>query len=84
MEEQLMKIHLAARMETAIKSLDWDAIRHIRASDNNSFVEEIPPFDAMSLNDYGGGDVSWWHQYIRSLLKKADVYYRDEFKETIT
>lgn len=35
-------------------------------------------YDAGILNDYGGGDVGWWHDYIRSLLSLADDYYQDE------
>lgn len=35
-------------------------------------------YDAGILNDYGGGNVEWWHDYIRSLLSLADEHYQDE------
>jgi hypothetical protein len=35
-------------------------------------------FNAGILNDYGGGNVGWWHDYIRSLLAMADEQFKDE------
>ena len=31
-------------------------------------LEEVQSFDAGLLNDFGGGNVEWWHDYIRSLV----------------
>lgn len=36
---------------------------------------EIEPYDAGSLNDFGGGDVGWWHDYIRAELDRAYEFY---------
>ena len=35
-------------------------------------------YDAGILNDFGGGNVGWWHDYIRSLLNLAHEHYQDE------
>jgi len=37
----------------------------------------ISAFDAGLLNDFGGGNVEWWHEYIRSLLTVADGSWRE-------
>ena len=34
-------------------------------------------YDAGLLNDFGGGNVSWWHDYIRSELEKAHEFYAE-------
>ena len=38
--------------------------------------EQVEAYDPGLLNGFGGGDVEWWHNYIRSLLVRADHYYR--------
>lgn len=38
------------------------------------------PFDAGLLNDYGDGNVEWWHDYIRALLHSANEHYRQHEK----
>lgn len=40
-------------------------------------ANNLPAFDAGLLGDGGGGDVSWWQDYIRSLLEQADQHYRE-------
>jgi hypothetical protein len=40
--------------------------------------ETITAFDAGLLNDYGGGNVQWWQDYIRSLLDKAHDHYAEQ------
>jgi hypothetical protein len=36
-------------------------------------------YDAGLLNDYGGGDVAWWHDYIRLLLACAEAHYQEQY-----
>lgn len=43
----------------------------------------IGVFDAGLLNDFGGGNVGWWHDYIRSLLGEADQFYREQMTEAL-
>ncbi len=35
-------------------------------------------FDAGILNNFGGGNIQWWHDYIRSLLDAANEQFLDE------
>jgi len=40
-------------------------------------IEAIPDYDAGMLGDGGGGDVGWWHTYIRILLAQANSHWRE-------
>ena len=33
-------------------------------------------YDAGLLNDFGGGDVNWWHDYLRAEIERANEYWR--------
>jgi hypothetical protein len=35
----------------------------------------LKEYDAGLLNDFGGGDIEWWQDYIRSELGRAYEYY---------
>jgi hypothetical protein len=35
-------------------------------------------YEAGLLNDYGGGNVSWWHDYIRYEVDKANDWWRQQ------
>lgn len=35
-------------------------------------------YDAGLLNDYGGGDVGWWQDYLRAELGRAEEFYRNQ------
>jgi hypothetical protein len=41
--------------------------------------ERVMDYDAGYLNDYGGGNVSWWHGYLRAEIERANEYWRDEY-----
>ena len=41
-------------------------------------TETFKDFDAGLLNDFGGGNVAWWHDYIRSLLNQSSEYHQSE------
>lgn len=41
--------------------------------------QEPEPYDAGFLNDFGGGNVSWWHDYIRAELDRAHDHYVKQF-----
>lgn len=49
-----------------------DAISAAPAAEGEPKIE---PYDAGSLNDFGGGDVGWWHDYIRAELDRAYEFY---------
>ncbi|MCW1431353.1 Lar family restriction alleviation protein [Novosphingobium sp. JCM 18896] len=39
----------------------------------------LDAYDAGLLNDYGGGDVNWWQDYIRAELGRAHDFYAAQF-----
>ncbi len=40
--------------------------------------ESLATYDAGLLSDYGGGDVSWWQDYIRAELARAHEFYESQ------
>lgn len=55
----------------------WDFGRRIVR--NPSFgIRSLDPYDAGLLNDYGGGDVEWWQNYIRDELDRAHDFYQSQ------
>ena len=41
-------------------------------------VSQLDRYDAGYLNDFGGGDVNWWHDYIRTELDRAHDFYQSQ------
>ena len=37
--------------------------------------EAVERFDPGHLNNFGGGNTAWWHEYIRLLLEEAHEHY---------
>lgn len=46
-------------------------------ADTGGNYGDLPDYDAGLLNDFGGGDVSWWHDYLRAEIVRANDYWRD-------
>jgi len=44
-------------------------------------IDKLKEYDPGLLNDYGGGKVDWWFDYIRSLLKDADEHYNEQIAD---
>ncbi len=42
---------------------------------------ELARYDAGLLNDYGGGDISWWQGYIKELLGKAHKHCTEGYRD---
>lgn len=40
-------------------------------------IREEPDYDPGLLNGYGGGNVDWWMNYIRSEINSCNAYWRD-------
>lgn len=47
-------------------------------------VPELEEYDAGALNDFGGGNVGWWQDYIRSELGRAYEFYCDQLSAAQT
>ena len=41
-------------------------------------LEALEEYDAGLLNDYGGGNVEWWQDYIRAELGRAYEHYQSQ------
>lgn len=54
----------------------WNQLVDIASVEPASF--SLDAYDAGLLGDGGGGDVSWWHDYIRSELDRAHEFYSDQ------
>ena len=39
----------------------------------------LPEYNAQILGDWGGGNVEWWHDYIRAELGYAHEFYAEQF-----
>ena len=51
--------------------------------DKITILQEIlneKDYDAGLLNDYGGGNVDWWFDYIRSEIEACNNYWRTIIK----
>ena len=47
-----------------------------------AIVRDIPEpndYDTGLLGDFGGGNVGWWHDYIRVELARCNEYWKSEF-----
>jgi hypothetical protein len=45
--------------------------------------DALDRYDAGLLGDGGGGDVDWWHDYIRAELERAHEFYHDQFESAL-
>lgn len=43
----------------------------------------LEQYDAGYLNDFGGGNVAWWHDYMRSELDRAHDHYAQQYDQRI-
>lgn len=41
-------------------------------------------YDPGILNTWGGGNITWWHEYIRAEVERANQYWRDIVETTPT
>jgi len=41
-------------------------------------AEQLEAYDAGILNDFGGGNVGWWQDYIRAELERAHDHYQQQ------
>jgi hypothetical protein len=47
-------------------------------TDDKEKREALAQYDAGLLNDFGGGNVGWWHDYLRAELNRAHEHYDAE------
>ena len=44
-------------------------------------LEIIKDYDCGSINDYGGGNIKWWQDYIRAEINRCNEYWREQIKD---
>ena len=42
-----------------------------------SMILEEQDYDPGLLNNYGGGNVAWWHDYLRNVVHDCNTYWRE-------
>jgi hypothetical protein len=57
----------------------WEPLFRHHASQVSAGEPFLQTYDAGLLGEGGGGDVSWWHDYIRAELERAHEFYADQF-----
>lgn len=45
---------------------------------------ELEAYDAGYLNDFGGGNVGWWQDYIRAELDRAHDHYQQQIESMLS
>ena len=44
-------------------------------------ITETNEYDSGFLNDYGGGNVAWWHDYIRGEVARCNDFWREQLEQ---
>jgi hypothetical protein len=52
-----------------------------RSEEDERTAFELEAYDPCSLNDFGGGNVAWWHDYLRAELERAHDFYQSQVGE---
>ena len=55
-----------------------DILDHLETPIPNNHQVQLEPYDAGLLGNGGGGNVEWWHDYIRAELDRAHDFYQDQ------
>jgi len=46
------------------------------SASTNIASDEIADYDCGIINDYGGGNVQWWQDYLRHEINRCNEYWR--------
>ena len=76
-----------AKREARKRGFDsWVAAYHVFKPGKEECKDDIaspcstllsePDYDAGLLGDHGGGNISWWHEYLRSQINRCNGYWR--------
>lgn len=61
--------------------IDETEIEEMRKEIREEKSIEYSNYDPGLLNDYGGGNVEWWHDYIRAEIDRCNEYWRHQLEE---
>lgn len=80
-------MNISQRLRTCAKHTGLDSVIELlqEAADEIDALQararvqgELEPYDAGLLNDFGGGNVGWWQDYIRAELGRAYDFYQSQ------
>ena len=84
-------MNISQRLRTCARHTGLDAVIELlqEAADEIDALQartqvqgELDPYDAGLLNDFGGGNVEWWQDYIRAELGHAHDFYQSQIAAT--
>lgn len=52
------------------------AVEKSNSASTNTASDEIADYDCGIINDYGGGNVQWWQDYLRHEINRCNEYWR--------
>ena len=50
----------------------------MKHSTTNAAARDFSDYDAGLLNDFGGGNVEWWQDYLRAEIERANEWWRSQ------
>jgi hypothetical protein len=74
----LSRAYRSCEMESPSESEAWQTLKTAVSEQtaHNMPSDEIADYDCGMLNDHGGGNVSWWWDYLRSEIGRCNDYWR--------
>lgn len=81
----MISIYQSTDMKDLVKELGYVDIREIfedeieeeKKEQLRNIVSEIDDYDCGLINDYGGGNIQWWQDYISSVIQQCNDYWRE-------
>jgi len=74
--EKLYRRSIPKLIEDMRKSHELQTTNNI--SEN---VHQIADYDCGIINDYGGGNVEWWQDYMRAEIERCNDYWREQLNQ---
>jgi hypothetical protein len=59
------------------------AIEAIEKTPPQQNAEEFTDYDPGALNDYGGGNILWWTEYIHQIISDCNDYHRENYAQSV-
>lgn len=54
-----------------------------RMEEARESLETDPDYDTGLINDYGGGNIGWWQDYIRSEIERCNEYWKERIEQAL-
>ena len=67
---------LIDRLTFAVEDVASKQAESAPSASTNIASDEIADYDCGLINDYGGGNVQWWQDYLRHEINRCNEYWR--------